>query len=134
MFLWNSCACASQCDLVTFVPLPRWEASEPGRSGRAALLWTQRQAAKVAETHGGAAPGSGGGNMAADEEWIKARAAAIGVPMDLEIERQKRSCIEQITTPFPPEEVMSVLKTPRVHEKSKYIRPVGAIHDDDDEI
>lgn len=75
----------------------RWEAAEPGRAGRAALLWTQKQAAKVAETRDGVAPGAaatdgvgGGGAGGGDEEWIKARAAAVGVPMELEKDRQAR--------------------------------------------
>lgn len=82
-------------------PTPRWEAAEPGRAARAALLWTQRQASKVANSGGanstsppatgvtqsgdGGRDGGGGGG---EEDWIKARAAAVGVPVELEKDRQ----------------------------------------------
>eukprot|EP00903_Cladosiphon_okamuranus_P015705 g14497.t1 len=90
-----------------------WETAQPGRAARAALLWTQRQASKVARLgHGDtsvlppssrpaktsasavSANASAGANPSPGaegyEDWIKARAAAIGVPVSLEKERQAR--------------------------------------------
>ncbi|CAM9428545.1 unnamed protein product, partial [Ectocarpus sp. 8 AP-2014] len=86
-----------------------WEAATPGRAGRAALLWTQRQASKVASLGSGdrsLTSSSPPENVATSssttssnvnvnpktgeegyEDWIKARAAAVGVPVALERER-----------------------------------------------
>ncbi|CAN0342144.1 unnamed protein product [Ectocarpus sp. 12 AP-2014] len=89
-----------------------WEAATPGRAGKSALLWTQRQASKVASLGNGdrsltsssspenvATPSS---TTSSDvsvnpkpgeegyEDWIKARAAAVGVPVALERERHAR--------------------------------------------
>lgn len=83
--------------------MSRWEAEEPGRAARAALLWTQLQAEKVANSVGiPATPTPTPGIIAAagddqkigqgvdgQEEWIKARAAAIKVPVKLEKEREE---------------------------------------------
>eukprot|EP00752_Nemacystus_decipiens_P010794 g9601.t1 len=89
-----------------------WETAEPGRAARAALLWTQRQASKVARFGNGDTPSpphyssaetnasAARANATIDanpspgaegyEDWIKARAAAVGVPVALEKERQAR--------------------------------------------
>ncbi|CAM9419849.1 unnamed protein product [Ascophyllum nodosum] len=71
----------------------RWEAAEPGRASRAAILWTQHQAANVASLGGEILTSQPTAKAAVqgsevNEEWIKARAAALGVPVELEKERQ----------------------------------------------
>lgn len=85
------------CYLLMSCPRTSWEANDAGRAERASLLWTQRQAAKVANTSDDFArdPLCINACEGGDEEWVKARAAALNVPLDLEKARQAR-CIHGV--------------------------------------
>ncbi|CAM9095986.1 unnamed protein product, partial [Hapterophycus canaliculatus] len=121
-----------------------WEARRPGRAARAALVWTQRQASKVAylgsaENPPMPLPSSSAGATAPEmsisanpspsedgyEDWIKARAVAVGVPVALEKERQasrlalSKSPVTRVTMPVAPSSGSSFLVAgPQQHSSS----------------